>query len=1046
MALTKIGILRNFLSTGIDDNANALALTLDTDENATFANGVTASSFSGDGSALTGLPGGGISYVTKTANYTASNDEGIIADTSGGSFTVTLPASPSAGDQVYIADPANWSTNNLTVARNGSTIEGASEDFTVDIGGIIVGFLYDGSTWQVYPQSGFASYQSLDSVLTIGSTTSQSLTVGELTVSGNLQVDGTTTTINSTTLTVDDKNIVLASGAADAAAADGSGISIDGASATLTYGSTNDAWSFNKDLGIGVANPAQRLDVREEKTGGGVLVQIYNEDNSDTTTQTAGIAMGPDTRGGTARITAVKENASFATNAGRDVALTFSSVLNNSPTERMRIDSAGNVGIGTTSPNAYTNYTTLTLNGATSSALDFEGGGTLMAEVFATANDLVLQTTNSDGQLIFKSAAGSEAMRIDAAGTVGVGVTPATDWGDDGIQIGAKGTLSGGSSYTGFAFNAYPTSSGWASKYTQTDEASLYLQGAGLHLWYNAASGTAGTSITWQERMRIAADGNVGIGTSSPSDKLHVYSGASGGSPHSYTQLLVEHSTHNAIQLLSPDSTEQALWFGDASSSTVGGVTYYHPDNIMTFRSNGSERMRINSAGNVGIGTTAPQYELSFGTGYFGLNYSTGKLALYQGNSTSHTTAVESIGSVEISSSITGSGSGAIKFNNHGAESMRIDSNGTLGIGVTPNSLYTGYWGIQVQNSLWFTNSSNFSGFTQNAYYDGAYKYTTTGTATAIRQISGRFDFLTAASGTADTAITWSTPMTITAAGDVGISTTPSAIISSSRILQVASGGNTTLSVKSTDGVNDRSAILELLSSGNGNSKSIILYGDTDTTPSTQSPLVWQSYHSGVRTERMRIDYTGGLRIGNAGNIFNSIEDEKLSVKNTVNGCAATFEGTDLTGGYPVIYVRDTYSDNGQHYALFFYRTNTAVGSITTTTTSTQFNTSSDYRLKENLVPVDNAIDRVKQLSTYRFNFISEANTTVDGFLAHEVADIVPEAVSGEKDAVKNVFDPESNTTIEVAEYQGIDQSKLVPLLTAALQEAIARIEALETP
>ncbi len=147
----------------------------------------------------------------------------------------------------------------------------------------------------------------------------------------------------------------------------------------------------------------------------------------------------------------------------------------------------GSVGIGTTSPNAYTNYTTLTLNGATSSALDFEGGGTLMAEVFATANDLVLQTTNSDGQLIFKSAAGSEAMRIDAAGTVGVGVTPATDWGDDGIQIGAKGTLSGGSSYTGYAFNAYPTSSGWASKYTQTDEASLYLQGAGLHLWYNAA-------------------------------------------------------------------------------------------------------------------------------------------------------------------------------------------------------------------------------------------------------------------------------------------------------------------------------------------------------------------------------------------------------------------------------------------------------------------------------------------------------------------------------------------------------------------------------
>jgi len=197
--------------------------------------------------------------------------------------------------------------------------------------------------------------------------------------------------------------------------------------------------------------------------------------------------------------------------------------------------------------------------------------------------------------------------------------------------------------------------------------------------------------------------------------------------------------------------------------------------------------------------------------------------------------------------------------------------------------------------------------------------------------------------------------------------------------------------------------------------------------------------------EKMRLDASGGLRVGTTSQIFNSIEDERLSVKNSENGSAATFEATDVSGGYPVIYVRDTDSDTGSHYALYFYRTNTAVGSITTSTTATAYNTSSDYRLKENVVPIDNAIDRVKQLSTYRFNFIAEANTTVDGFLAHEVADIVPEAVSGEKDAVKNVYDAESNTTIEVAEYQGIDQSKLVPLLTAALNEAILRIETLES-
>ena len=75
-------------------------------------------------------------------------------------------------------------------------------------------------------------------------------------------------------------------------------------------------------------------------------------------------------------------------------------------------------------------------------------------------------------------------------------------------------------------------------------------------------------------------------------------------------------------------------------------------------------------------------------------------------------------------------------------------------------------------------------------------------------------------------------------------------------------------------------------------------------------------------------------------------------------------------------------------------------------------------------------------LAPKRFNFIVDADTTVDGFLAHEVQTVVPEAITGEKDAV----DSDNNPV-----YQGIDQSKLVPLLTAALQEAVAKIEVLET-
>ena len=97
--------------------------------------------------------GGGITYSLKTSAYTASAGDGIIADSSGGAFTITLPASPATGDIVSIADGAAWATNNVTVARNGSTIEGASEDLVLDVSGLALDLVHDGSTWQLYPRS-----------------------------------------------------------------------------------------------------------------------------------------------------------------------------------------------------------------------------------------------------------------------------------------------------------------------------------------------------------------------------------------------------------------------------------------------------------------------------------------------------------------------------------------------------------------------------------------------------------------------------------------------------------------------------------------------------------------------------------------------------------------------------------------------------------------------------------------------------------------------------------------------------------------------------
>jgi len=159
--------------------------------------------------------------------------------------------------------------------------------------------------------------------------------------------------------------------------------------------------------------------------------------------------------------------------------------------------------------------------------------------------------------------------------------------------------------------------------------------------------------------------------------------------------------------------------------------------------------------------------------------------------------------------------------------------------------------------------------------------------------------------------------------------------------------------------------------------------------------------------------------------------------------------------------IKSSSPSTGFVYHARFYNPNGQVGYIATQNSGTVYITSSDYRLKENVADISDGITRVKQLAPKRFNFISDgADVVVDGFLAHEAQTVVPEAVTGTKDAmmdeeyeVKAAVTDDDGAIIEEAEmgtrsvpdYQGIDQSKIVPLLTAALQEAIAKIETLET-
>ena len=219
-------------------------------------------------------------------------------------------------------------------------------------------------------------------------------------------------------------------------------------------------------------------------------------------------------------------------------------------------------------------------------------------------------------------------------------------------------------------------------------------------------------------------------------------------------------------------------------------------------------------------------------------------------------------------------------------------------------------------------------------------------------------------------------------------------------------------------------------------------------------------YGSG-ESEAMRIDNSNGvLAIGTT------------SISGSPSTSCLELKGTEA----PLSIINETATDASDRTSIAFRQANgTMVGNVGVDSSSTIFNTSSDYRLKENEVAISDGITRIKQLKPYKFNFKIQADKTVDGFFAHEVSSIVPEAITGEKDATetlqKVVLDSSGNIVAfnveqskwtqgktdgdyandttweaskEIIKPQSIDQSKLVPLLTAALKEAVTEIESLK--
>jgi hypothetical protein len=293
-----------------------------------------------------------------------------------------------------------------------------------------------------------------------------------------------------------------------------------------------------------------------------------------------------------------------------------------------------------------------------------------------------------------------------------------------------------------------------------------------------------------------------------------------------------------------------------------------------------------------------------------------------------------------------------------------------------------------------------------------------------------------------------STAITIDSNDNVGIGTSSPDTSGSRKTLQISNGtigGSIFLNDLGTGSDNPR-----LVGGANGTSSLYIAAGGA-------SGII--GFETGNATERMRIGSNGYVAIGTT----------TLSRQFNVYS----------TGEPPARFQRQQ-GDNALRTHLEFIREGSTAGEIQCTNTSTTYATSSDYRLKENVSYDFDATTRLKQLKPARFNFIANADKTVDGFIAHEVQSVVPEAITGEKDATEtkekvvvnangqviaenieqvdweagkianengNTQYPTDSTweaTKVVPVYQGIDQSKLVPLLVKTIQELEARITQLE--
>jgi hypothetical protein len=521
-------------------------------------------------------------------------------------------------------------------------------------------------------------------------------------------------------------------------------------------------------------------------------------------------------------------------------------------------------------------------------------------------------------------------------------------------------------------------------------------------------------AINDTEAMRLTSSSlytasgiNVGIGLSNPSQLLSLYK-ASGG-----VKIHLDRATNTQENSIVLNLAGANQWQVGTGVSGAGSDFEFYD-----YSGTAGTRVVIKQGGNVGIGTSSPAAKLdvvgiakfSGGSGYVSLGDNG-----YLRTDVSGWFAIQQ-----------GSNGFQIRDSANGSARLIFDSNYNLGLGVTPSAWST-FKAIQVAGAGSIHSSGNGNmRMGSNFYFDGT-NYVRTGADYANmysqNDSSGYHAWFNAASSTAGSTISWTQAMTLDASGNLGVGTTsPSARlhVGGNAVIAQPSAANSYLSVSGSSG--SYSGIISLQRGGTEDGAIYCASSNYNPASATAADIVF-SNSGGGRNFRWVNNTTLAMTLDSSGNLL-------VGTTSSLGGLGARVDIDSATGRGIAQNITSTSPGRFQEYLY----SGSTVGSISTNGTITIYNTTSDYRLKNNQQPLTGSGAFIDALQPKTWNWAQNGSKGA-GFIAHEFAEVSPSSVNGEKDAL----DAEGNPV-----YQSMQASsaEVIANLVAEIQSLRQRLSA----